>query len=152
MTPDISNSQEDQKPGRGIKSSRYLEIARKEFFTQRKLLFLITHHLQTTTLFWSNLLQVCQWTHLRQFAIDSTSKLHAKCLSIFYRLWKSESMWKGCYRLDVDSSMSIRLPKLMKYGWVFYIVFLRSFRCRFDLTSKLAAWCYTCSCFQFVLW
>ena len=40
MTPDISNSQEDQKPGRGIKSSRYLEIARKEFFTQRKLLFL----------------------------------------------------------------------------------------------------------------
>ena len=47
---------------------------------------------------------LAQWTHLRRFAIDSTSKFHVENSSIFHRFWKANP--RGNY--DIDSTWKIR--------------------------------------------
>ena len=74
-----------------------------------------------------------QWTHPRQFAIDSTSKFHVDSSSKLHRFWKTNPR----RNYDIVSTW-IRLSKLTEYRWVFHVDFSTSFLRRIDVTSVLA--------------
>lgn len=65
-------------------------------------------------------------------------------------IMKGESTWKEWHLFDVDNSMLIRLSESVKCWWVLHMFFSMSFRCRINVTSKLAAWCNIGSCYHFV--
>ena len=65
-------------------------------------------------------------------------------------IMKGESNWKEWHLFDMDNSTLIRLSKSVKCWWVLHMFFSMSFRCRINVTSKLAAWCNIGSCYHFV--
>ena len=91
----------------------------------------------------SNLNEKTQWTYLRWFADDSTSKFHVKSSSLFHRWWKTNPRGK-----DVDSMLT-RLSKAIKCRWALHMEFLMSFRCRINVFSKLVIWRNTDSSLPF---
>ena len=72
-----------------------------------------------------------QWTHLRRFTIDSTSKFHAESSSRFHQFWKANP--RGNY--DIHSTWKFQRGFHFQNRRNIDEFSMRIFLCRFDVES-----------------